>query len=152
MLILAALDFSSAMNSVVRATEELAKRTGARVVLLHVEAPEPDFVGYEPGPQTVRDARARDIQSDDKQLHEVQKKLASDGIEAEVRLIQGPTVDKIVEEAKRENAGYIVMGSHGHGALYELVMGSVTDGVLRHSPCPVVIVPVDRGDTKAEEA
>jgi len=35
----------------------------------------------------------------------------------------------------------IVMGSHGHGALYELLVGSITQGVLKAAKCPVVVVP-----------
>jgi len=50
-------------------------------------------------------------------------------------------VDKILREAREQNAGLIVMGSHGHGALYELLIGSVTQGVMKSAQCPVVIVP-----------
>jgi len=152
MLVLAALDFSHATNSVLDAARNLAKRLGARAVLLHVEAPEPEFVGYSPGPQTVRDRVAQDIRSDHDRLRGAQHVFEDEGVETDTLLVQGPAVDTIIEEAKRVDADYIVLGSHGHGALYELVMGSVTDGVLRHAPCPVVVVSADRGDTAAEEA
>jgi nucleotide-binding universal stress UspA family protein len=36
------------------------------------------------------------------------------------------------------------MGSHGHGALYHLFVGSVTTAVLKEAPCPVLVVPSDR--------
>ncbi|MEO8353471.1 MAG: universal stress protein, partial [Chthoniobacteraceae bacterium] len=38
-------------------------------------------------------------------------------------------------------ADMIVMGSHGHGSFYELLVGSVTSGVLRDARCPVLVVP-----------
>ena len=38
------------------------------------------------------------------------------------------------------------MGSHGHGAIYELLVGSVTEGVLRKARCPVLVVPSERDE------
>lgn len=123
---------------------ELAKRLHAKLVLVHVEAPEPDFVGYQVGPQSVREAVARSIHGDAQTLHALRDRLREQGRDVESLLIQGPTVEKIVEEAERLNADYIVMGSHGHGNLFELVVGSVSDGVIRRAPCPVVVVPRPR--------
>ena len=47
----------------------------------------------------------------------------------------------ILAQAKIEDADYIVMGSHGHTALYDLLVGSTTHGVLMRAGCPVVITP-----------
>lgn len=47
----------------------------------------------------------------------------------------------IAAEATRRGADYIVMGSHGHTGLYDLLIGSTTGGVLKRASCPVVIVP-----------
>jgi nucleotide-binding universal stress UspA family protein len=128
---------------VVEEAGALAKRAGARVVLLHVEPPEPAFIGYEAGPQSVRDNVARGIRENDGRLHELRDRLRKKKIEAECLLIQGPAVEKILEESERLKAAYVVIGSHGHGALYDLVVGSVCDGVVRRSKCPVLIVPRD---------
>jgi nucleotide-binding universal stress UspA family protein len=53
------------------------------------------------------------------------------------------TVESIVAEAQRLNADMIVVGSHHHGALYNLVVGSVTGDVLKRAKCPVLVVPND---------
>ncbi len=140
-VLLVPVDFSAAEAAVTACAEGLAKALNAQIVLLHVEAPEPGFVGYEPGPQTVRDSVARSIHGNAQALHKIRDRLRVEGLEVESLLIQGPTVEKIVDEAKRLKAAYIVVGSHGHGALFELVVGSVSDGVIRHAPCPVVVVP-----------
>jgi nucleotide-binding universal stress UspA family protein len=34
-----------------------------------------------------------------------------------------------------------MLGSHGHGALFHLLIGSVSEGVIRQASCPVIIVP-----------
>ena len=56
--ILAAIDFSPISDRVLALASELAEKTGASLVVLHAAAPDPDFVGYEVGPQYVRDDRA----------------------------------------------------------------------------------------------
>lgn len=147
--ILVPLDFSAATERVIGEAERLAKSLGARIVVLHVEPPEPDYVGYEPGPQAVRDTLAEEVKEYHEKLHAVRDELRRHGVQADAFMIQGPTVEKIIEESKRLKAEYVVMGSHGHGALYDLVVGSVSEGVMRHSPRPVVIVPV--GKTPAAE-
>jgi nucleotide-binding universal stress UspA family protein len=53
-----------------------------------------------------------------------------------------------LDKVAKHEAGLVVVGSHGHGALYNLLVGSVAEGVIRHSTVPVVVVP--RVDSKAE--
>lgn len=139
--ILVPVDFSSVEHAVTACAAELAKRLRAKLILVHVEAPDPEFVGYQVGPQSVREAVARSIHGDAQALHALRDLLRNQGLDVDSLLIQGPTVDKIVDEAERLKADYIVMGSHGHGNLFELVVGSVSDGVIRRAPCPVVVVP-----------
>src|SRR5207245_3097999 len=109
-------------------------------VLLHVSEPEPEFVGFEPGPMTVRTAVAHDFREEHQRLDELKKTLPP-GIDATALHIQGATAEKILHEAAQQKADLIVMGSHGHGAIYNLLVGSVTEGVLKSAPCPVVVVP-----------
>lgn len=139
--ILVPIDFSHAAQAVLDQAKQLAKAQGAKVILLHVEPPEPGFIGYEPGPQHVRDIVAQEAKDNHHRLHETRDALAADGVEADVLLIQGPTVEKVLEECDRLNADMIVMGSHGHGALFDLLIGSVSEGVIRGAKVPVVIVP-----------
>jgi len=55
--------------------------------------------------------------------------------------VEGFPAKVIVEQAKTLEADYVVMGSHGHTAFYDLLIGSTTSGVLKKAPCPVVVVP-----------
>jgi nucleotide-binding universal stress UspA family protein len=53
----------------------------------------------------------------------------------------GDVVGEILECARAVKADAIVMGRHGHGAMYNLLVGSVTEGVLKRASCPVFLVP-----------
>ena len=142
--ILVPVDFSDTTSGVIETAKQFAATFGSRVVLLHISEPEPDFVGFEPGPIAVRQTVARDL----KQEHQKMEDLKSScGIPDVLALhIQGPAVEKILHEAASHNAELIVIGSHGHGALYELLVGSVTAGVLKGAKCPVLVVPARKSD------
>jgi len=139
--ILVPVDFSDVTARVVETARQLAQAFASRIVLLNVAEPEPDFVGFEPGPITVRQSVARDFKVERQRLDEIKALAAAGGVDVQALHIQGPSVEKILHEAGEQEASWIVMGSHGHGAFYELLVGSVTNGVLKGAKCPVVIVP-----------
>jgi nucleotide-binding universal stress UspA family protein len=141
--ILVAVDFSDTHDGVLATAAALARATGGTVHLIHVEPPDPDFVGYKPGPQYVRDSVAHRAMDHHERIQEDRDGLQARGLTAHSLVVQGPTVSKIHEEARRLQADLIVAGSHGHGAVYDLLLGSVSQGILKHAPCPVLIVPHD---------
>lgn len=139
--ILAALDFSSVAPRVVDLAASLAEAYGAELILIHIAAPEPDFVGYGPGPAGVRQARARELRGEHRDLQEAAEALRKRGIAATALLVAGGTVEKLLEESRRLAVDAIVIGSHGHGALHRALVGSTTEGTIRAAGCPVVVVP-----------
>lgn len=139
--ILVPVDFSDVTPRVAEAASSMAAAFKGKLILLHVEEPEPDFVGFEAGPQPVRVTVAHEVKATHKQLEDLKLLLVEAGMEVTALHIQGPTAEKILREATVQNAGLIVIGSHGHGALYNLLVGSVTSGVLKDAPCPVLVVP-----------
>ena len=56
------------------------------------------------------------------------------------RVVDATPVDGILGEAKRVRADVIVLGWRGHGAVRRLLIGSVSRGVTRRAPCPVLVV------------
>jgi nucleotide-binding universal stress UspA family protein len=58
--------------------------------------------------------------------------------------MSGVPAQVILEQAQKLSADHIVMGSHGHTALYDLIAGSTTTRVLKGAPCPVVVVPAQK--------
>lgn len=142
--ILVPVDFSDATEKVIQMAGTLAQAFKSRVVLLHVAEPEPDFVGFEPGPVSVRQSVAKEFHAEHASLEQSKQKLATEGVEVVALQIQGPTIEKILHEIAQQNAGIVVLGSHGHGALHHLLAGSVAAGVLKAAACPVLIVPVKK--------
>ncbi len=139
--ILVCVDFSDATDAVAEQGIVMARAQGAEVRLLHVAAPEPDFVGYEAGPPTVRDDVAKGLRDEHRSLAAVAERFSAAGVVVKPLMVQGPTVQTILDHARRFDAGLVVVGSHGHGALFQLLAGSVTEGVLRRSRAPVLVVP-----------
>jgi nucleotide-binding universal stress UspA family protein len=139
--ILAAIDFSEVSSRVLEQAARLAEAFSAELSLVHVAAPDPEFVGYDAGPESVRGQRAAELRSEHRELQGMAESLRERGLRARALLIQGPTVEKIVEEIGRLEADVAVLGSHGHGALRRALLGSVSEGVIRRAPCPVLVVP-----------
>ena len=139
--ILVPVDFSDVTTKVVEAARKFAAAFEGRLVMLNVAEPEPDFVGFEAGPPTVRVATARDFKVERQRLDDIKARLVAGGCDVTALHIQGPIVEKILHEAGEQQADLIVMGSHGHGAFYDLLVGSVTQGVIKSAACPVVVVP-----------
>jgi nucleotide-binding universal stress UspA family protein len=142
--ILVPVDFSEVTDRVIDAAAALAERFESQVYLLHVADPPPDFVGYEPGPEYIRENAAAEYRKEHAALHELKGRFPEAEDRATALLIQGNAAEKIVEECGRLNADLIVIGSHGHGALYRILVGSVAETVLRQAPCPVLVIPARR--------
>lgn len=141
MNILVALDFSEVTERTMDVVARLPGIGDAEVALLHVAAPEPDFVGYEAGPEVVRDQVADELRRERDELHRLAERLRAAGISTTAVMVPGPTVETIFAQATKRNAELIVIGSHGHGAVFDLLFGSVSDGVVRRSTLPVLVVP-----------
>jgi len=142
--VLAAVDFSNVADEIVRLSSEIARSCGAMLWIVHVEPEQPDFVGYAPGPQSVRDDVAHRFRQHHRDLETMADRVRADGTDATALLLQGVPAEKIKEKAREEPMDLIVIGSHGHGAIYDLLVGSVCQGVLKDPPSPVLVVPAPR--------
>jgi nucleotide-binding universal stress UspA family protein len=139
--ILVCVDFSEVTDSVVGYATTVAALAGAEVRLLHVAAPNPDFVGYEAGPDTVRKQVARELRDEHRKLEALSERMREANVRAGCLMVQGATVETILDHARRFHASLVVVGSHGHSRLRHLIAGSVAEGVLRGSSVPVLVVP-----------
>lgn len=148
MEILVCVDFSESTEPVLNRAKELAQATSAKLWILHVADPEPAFVGFDAGPQTVRDAVSDEFHKEHRLVQELAEKMRAAHLEATPLMVQGATAETIIREAAKLGADMIVVGSHGKGALRQLVVGSVSEGVIRKAECPVLVVPTrQRGES-----
>ena len=139
--ILALIDFSEVTRAVVQAAAEHAKLRGGKCWLMHVAAPDPDFVGYEVGPQYIRDSRADVLRDEHKRLFALRESVTAQGVECESLLVMGPLFETIDTEINKLNIDLVVLGSHGRSKLYELVVGSVCEHLLRKAEVPLLVLP-----------
>lgn len=146
MKVLAAIDFSPVTERIMKAVDRLGRANNAEVCLLHVAKPEPEFVGYDAGPGVVRDQVASELHDEHRRIQALAGRLRDSGIEATALCVQGAIVDTVLEHAGRLGADLIVTGSHGHGAVYHLLVGSISEGLIARSTIPVLVIPARGAD------
>jgi nucleotide-binding universal stress UspA family protein len=141
--VLAPIDFSPVSSSIVEEAFVLARASGERVVVMSVTHP-PMYIPEDYGISEVVDVTIASSQSTVKQLKQLKADLHLRGMDVDIVHVVGNPAPIILDHAKKIGAGYIVIGSHGHTALYDLAMGSTTHVVLKRSTCPVLVVPAAR--------
>jgi nucleotide-binding universal stress UspA family protein len=145
-ILLVPLDFSDSSQRVVDQAAELALTMDARISLLHIVEPVATYVPVGASLDVVAMApppvQPEDIKAPLKRLEAVAEPLRTKGLQVDCEAVVGLAVDDILSHAKALNAAYIIIGSHGHGALYHLFSGSVVTGVLQHTVHPVIVVPL----------
>ncbi|MBP8823058.1 MAG: universal stress protein [Flavobacteriales bacterium] len=150
--ILATLELKAETDPVLSQATALAKACGAKLWVLHVAAPEPDFVGYQAGPQYIRDVRASDLKQERHRMQSLMAGLVAQQVDASSIMVFGPTAETILHEAERLGADLIVMGTHGRSGLAKAFLGSTSDDVLRANRFNVLIVPpVNPRGTQVEQ-
>jgi len=133
--VLVPVDFSDAQGRLIEAAEAEAKIRGASLFLLHVIEPAAEVAGFETDPEMMRLRIGQDLEAE-------QRIVEVRGVKCESAVRFGLPADEILSAAAEHHTDLLVMGSHGHGALYHLFTGSVVTGVLKRTPCPVLVVPL----------
>ncbi|HEX6679341.1 MAG TPA: universal stress protein [Gaiellaceae bacterium] len=137
--ILIATDGSDSAHEALEFGLELADEQGAWAYLVHV-TPIVDVMPYSNfgfiAPALPHEFDHRDYEPLQKAVELAEEK----GIQIETKLLKGKPADEIVAYADSIGADLIVVGSRGHGALTNALIGSVSRGVLRESRRPVLIV------------
>ncbi|MGD9339987.1 MAG: universal stress protein [Chromatiales bacterium] len=142
MKLLVAVDFSDPTGLILRVASRLGKSLDASVWVVHAAEPEPDFVGYDAGPEVVRGQVAKELREEHRRLQECADQLREAGVDARAVLVRGPTVEALLAMAEKQGADLIIVGSHGRGVIAGMLLGSVSQGLIRARRWPVTVVPV----------
>jgi nucleotide-binding universal stress UspA family protein len=142
--IITALDFSDATKDVLAAAMLMAKLQDATLHIIHVLEPEPTFTAYGmtpeefPAIQVFQNESQRRAEARLNDAVTTAKTLLKD-VRAE--LIVGSPLHSIIDYAETQKADLVVIGTHGHGAVAALLIGSVAEGLVRKAICPTLVIP-----------
>lgn len=135
--ILLAVDGSEHALHATRTAAELARAMNAKELRIIVAYdPIPLYLG-EPNMQVVITNRSGDAEDI---LKAAVKEVGKIPCEIHTEIIEGDTASSIIDVATTQNSDVIIMGSRGLGRLAGLVLGSTSQKVVSHAPCPVLIV------------
>ena len=135
--ILVPTDFSAASRKALVHAAALARLGGGDVTLVHVIEPPPyPQFGYAHIP--LKEAKLK--RSARERLEALRQELADVGVKCAFVIRTGSAFHEITEQAREQQADVIVIATHGRGALAHLLLGSTAERVVRHAPCPVLVV------------
>lgn len=143
--ILVPMDFSDHSRKALRYARPFAEQFGAQITLLHVIEPVvlPTDFGYVPAtPVDIDEQRMADAR---RQLSGIASELgATVPIDFMVRL--GRSWKEIVDTAKSKHMDLLIIATHGYTGLKYALLGSVAEKIIRHAPCPVLVVRAEEHD------
>lgn len=144
MKLLVAVDLSESTQIIVDKVEIITKENPAKMWILHNAEPAPDVVEFKVDPLAARETLAKKFHNEHCQIQEIANRLRKAGLDATALLVHGPTVETILKEASDLDVDIIVVGTHGRGAMYQLLMGGVSKGILQKSKYPVLVIPTHK--------
>jgi nucleotide-binding universal stress UspA family protein len=145
--ILCPIDFSDGSRRALDYAVAIARWYESAVTALHVFSPAP-IAAYGPGPVVLQpivltDADREELLREARRFVEAE---AAPGVTVEVLLREGDATTEVLAQASAMDADLIVLGTHGRSGFERLVLGSVTEKVLRKASAPVLTVPPRRPD------
>jgi len=120
---------------------QLAIPFKAKCWVVHVAPPDPEFVGYEIGPQYIRDELALEFRTEHKKLQAYSEKIKDKGSDAEGLMIQGATAEMIEEEIKKLKIDLVILGNRKYGFWEVLFKGSLKDELIEEIQVPILLIP-----------
>jgi nucleotide-binding universal stress UspA family protein len=136
--ILLATDGSEGARRAGRAAVDLARRAGAELHVVHAFEPVPPY--SHPSVRIATDVELYRREAEELLERETGELEAGGAPAVRRHLVRSPYVDGILDVAERLGADLIVLGSRGLGPIRRLLLGSVSEGVVHHARCPVLVV------------
>ena len=139
--LLVSVDFSDATRAVLATAVDLASTPGAKLFLHHCLVPPMVTTEYGIGLEMMQESLALAEKTALHQLQHIEDELTALGLDVTSCLTRGGPSSDIVNKAAKLRADAIILGSHGHTAFFDLLVGSTTHSVIKNARCPVIIVP-----------
>ncbi|KIC63339.1 universal stress protein [Chryseobacterium taiwanense] len=136
------VDFGEKTDQLIDGAVKFAKQVNGKINLIHVAPTDIGFAIGDMGYQYFPEVEENEIREELVQLNKLQQRILAHDVDCEHLLKQGIAKDIILEYAKLKNADFIVMGSHGRSGIYDVFVGSLTKGLTKSSPIPVLVVPI----------
>jgi len=136
------VDFGEKTDQLIDGAVKFAKQVNGKINLIHVAPTDIGFAIGDMGYQYFPEVEENEIREELVQLNKLQQRILAHDIDCEHLLKQGIAKDIILEYAKTKKADFIVMGSHGRSGIYDVFVGSLTKGLTKSSPIPVVVLPI----------
>ena len=143
--ILAAVDFSQITQKVVEGASLFAEAMQAKLILLNVWEPIASYMPVGAAMDVITapvPVEPPDLNLVKERLEQLAAPLRNKGLTVETLVSTALPVEEILNQSKLLGASIIILGSHGHGALFQLFSGSVVTSVLHKSTIPVTVIPV----------
>ena len=142
--ILVAIDFSAGSIQALRYALKFATSFDAQLLLLHVLHDPVDAPGFYSSKKAGKKVLRNMEEAASRMMEEFVDKHLKKWKKFETRIIPGLPAAEIVSLAEKAKVDMLVMGTRGHNGFKRLMLGSVTDRVIRASACPVLVVQDDR--------
>jgi nucleotide-binding universal stress UspA family protein len=147
-VILVATDGSAAADAALAESISLAAESGDEIVAITVwRALQGDFGVAHPSVGTLDDILDAERNHAESALHDAIHRAEAAGVPIRTRLAAGDPAEQICTYAREIGARLIAVGTRGHGAITALLVGSVSDAVIRQAPCPVLVVHATATDS-----
>jgi nucleotide-binding universal stress UspA family protein len=143
--ILVPIDFSEPSRKALHYAKLFAQQFDASLVLLHAIEPlayPPDFAVVPLLPPDVEEIRNRELET---QLDELAANVGG-GVKTEAVVRNGRAWQEVVEYAGSGKVDLIIVSTHGYTGLKHALLGSVAEKIVRHAPCPVLVVRDEEHD------
>jgi nucleotide-binding universal stress UspA family protein len=140
--ILVPTDFSECGNYALAWAASVARTFGSSIICVHVIEPIVPTVGYSgmTEPLPIADISEQLEDSAERELPKLAECEEFQGLGVEELIVHGEAASEIVRVAKERNVDLIVVSSHGRTGLGRILFGSTAEAVVRHAPCPVLVV------------
>ncbi|HEX2964788.1 MAG TPA: universal stress protein [Oculatellaceae cyanobacterium] len=137
--ILFATDFSNASKKALNYIKQLRGAGAQEVVILHV-IDDKELLGLSRAANQYLEIRAQIEDEALKELAAMESDITSEGFSVEIKLKTGQPFTEIMKTAAEDNVSLISIGSHGRSNIEEMLLGSVSENVIRHAKVPVLLI------------